>query len=352
MIMSAKLKAVATGILFLIISLFLYFTVRFKYIERDYIRGLISTTNNIVRAYGTFAKRTAVGKRKQATRFLPEYMRYIQKRYNNIALLAITDKSLSVRLSSKNDRFIRSADLYEDILRDFTQNRFNISRNKPYIVRYYKEKTGTAEIKFYIFLSQVGRYRLLTVYPYHLGTMIIIRTALELSLILILSLIFSVMVYMISGRSADKGNGSAPTGLAEAVRNHFADIRRTHGVSRVSLYIRTGEAGLVKTMELKGRRFAVVSPLRADIIDTNNEAGDELQHASLLVLHKGRRLLFPLIYNDVFLGAVIISAWKPIRGNEIDDIRSGTGRIAKIVFESSETLIRCTRKNSHNFVDI
>jgi hypothetical protein len=222
-------------------------------------------------------------------------------------------------------------------LRDFTQNRFNISIHKPYIVRYYKEKTGTgsAETKFYVFLNQIGDYRLLTVYPYHLGTRIIIRTMLELVLILILSIIFTVIVSMISARSQVKRGETAPADLVRAVRDYFADIRREHEVARVSLYMYTGGAGLQKAMELKGRRFTVVSPSNSDIIDADNEVGVELRHSSILVLDKGRRLLFPLIYDDVFLGALIISARSPIGGNEIDDIRSGVSGIAKSIFESS-----------------
>ncbi|OHD71345.1 MAG: hypothetical protein A2W19_10085 [Spirochaetes bacterium RBG_16_49_21] len=339
--MSARLKAFVIGILFLITSVFLYFTIRFKYIERDYITSLISITNDIVRTYYTFEKRTAGKKKEPASRFLSEYIRYIRKKYKDIALLAITDPGLSVRLSSKNDRFIRSADLFEEILKDFTQDRFTISRNNPYIIRYYGEKTGTGtiEYKFYIFVNKIGAFRLLVVYPHHFGKMIIIRTGLELSLILILFIVFTAAAYSAAGRRAASRRktghepGAVPGGLAGPVKALFASIRHVHGADSVSLYIRTGEARLVKAVEIKGNRFFRNASPEARYLDINNAAGEELGKSSILVLDKGTRLLLPLIYNGNFLGIVIVRRRKPIRGDEIHDIRSGMSEIVQHVYD-------------------
>lgn len=46
--MSGRIKIIAVGAVFLIVSLFLYFTIRFKYVERDLIASLVVTTNRIV----------------------------------------------------------------------------------------------------------------------------------------------------------------------------------------------------------------------------------------------------------------------------------------------------------------
>ena len=105
-------------------------------------------------------------------------------------------RGLTVRLSSKNDRFIRSTELFEAILKDFTQDAFNISRENPYAVRYYDEKTarGVEQVKFYIFISRAGGYRLLIAYPYLFGRTILVRTALEVALVaLCIVILFSAL---------------------------------------------------------------------------------------------------------------------------------------------------------------
>lgn len=361
--MHTKAKVIVIGILLFVVSIFLYFTVRFKYIEQDYIANLIAITNDIVREYYDTEKITAEKKRQITANDLSDYLKYIHRKFKDIALIAITDQSLSVRLSSKNDSFIRSADLFEEILKDFTQDRFNISKNKPYVIRYYDEKTGMGVIqhKFYIFLSKIGQYRLLTVYPYHFGKKILIRTSLELSLIALMFIIITASVYIaLAKRSApsvepgheavepepevgppqEEGGAvsvetpqSVPGSLSGPIYKLFSAMHRSVAADSISLYICRSSGMLVKSMELKGGTFFKDDSISSDAIDINNEAGIELRKSSTLVLNDGRKIMLPLIYNNIFLGTVNIISQSPITGNEIRRIGSEIRDILKHVYD-------------------
>jgi hypothetical protein len=361
--MPAKAKVIVLGILLLVISIFLYFTVRFKYIEQDYIADLITITNDIVREYNDTEKITAENKRQITANDLSDYLKYIHRKFKDIALIAITDQSLSVRLSSKNDSFIRSADLYEEILKDFTQDRFNISKNRPYVIRYYDEKTGMGvkQHKFYIFLSKIGQYRLLTVYPYHFGKKILFRTSLELSLIILMFIIITASVYIAlakrAARPVEPGHDAiepgpevgppqeeggavsvetpqaAPASLPGPMYKLFGAVYRTVAADSISLYICRSSGMLVKSMELKGGTFFKDDSISADAIDINNEAGIELRKSSTLVLDDGRKIILPLIYDNIFLGTVNIISQSPITGNEIQHIGSEIHDMLKQVYD-------------------
>nr|HPN14423.1 hypothetical protein [Spirochaetota bacterium] len=64
--MSGRIKIIAVGAVLLIVSLFLYFTIRFKYVERDLVASLVATTNRIVAEYSDMEKRLAADKKMPA----------------------------------------------------------------------------------------------------------------------------------------------------------------------------------------------------------------------------------------------------------------------------------------------
>jgi hypothetical protein len=351
--MATKIKVIVAGILLLLTSIYFYFTIRFKFIEREYIAGLVAITNDIVLSYNTAEIRISENNKIPASDHLTEFLKSVHAKYKDIALLAVTDRGLTVRVSSKNDRFIRSADLFEEILKDFTGERFNISKNSPYVIRYYDERTaiGVAQHKFYIFLSKIGQYRLLTVYPYHFGKRILIRTGLELSLIVVFFIIFTVLARVVFAKrraisrepgkdgagekhgsvSMDEDTVTAPVRAANvmpdvmsgAIFDLLSTIRRFYAADTSLLYLCRSSGMLEKTAELTGDTFYRPGSVSVDPIDINNEAGVELRKSSLLVMDDGRKIILPLVYNNIFLGTVNVTRRHPFRGDEIRDIRSG-----------------------------
>ena len=357
--MSIKIRLIVSGVLFLIISTFIYFTVRFKYIEQDYIHNLITVTNDIIRSYQTLNERITRAKKRVAPSDLSDFIKAVHGTYKDIALLAVTDRSLSVRLSSKNDRFIRSADLFEAILKDFTQERFNISVNNPYAIRYYDENTGNGitRHKFYVFLSKIGQYRLLIVYPYHFEKKILVRTSLELSLIVFFTIIFVAMAYILSRKRSisvetpahDTGDmvpagslvsapiiGSPPVisaPLSGRINDLFTGFHRSYTIEGAFLYIYCSPGRLVKVLEMTGDTLCGTDLESGDAIPIDTEAGSELQQSSAMVLDDGKKIILPLVHNDVFLGTVHVVRQSPITGKEMQDMRAGINAVIRDVYE-------------------
>jgi GGDEF domain-containing protein len=363
--MSGKIRFIAVGAVFLVLSLFLYFTIRFKYIERDLIDSLIRTTNRIVAEYHDVDKRAADEKKTLTNEDLAAFLRSIHGKNRDIALLAITDSRLSLRLSSKNDRFIRTTALFEAILKDFTQDRFNISKSSPFITRYYDERIdgATDQLKFYIFLNRIGERRLLVVYPYAFGDTILVRTVLEVCLVVVLVVIFTAVFAIVSGRrhavgpEADEDGHTIDLGPGEGraaredgavsressnvvsdtisgyIHDLFSTIHETYGTDSVALYLYHATGKLVKTMELKGSVFLRINSISFDTIDTDNEAGAELKSGTTMVLDGGARVVVPLQYNNAFLGTVSIVRRQGLRGSDVSEIKSGMAGILKNIHD-------------------
>ncbi len=343
------------------ISYFLYFTLRYQYIERDIVESLISTTNRVIEEYHIFEKQTLIKVELLNNEDLSDYLKLMHKKYADIALLAITDENLSVRLSSKNDRFIKSATLFESILKDFTRENFQINKNNPYTIRYYDEKTGMKVIeqyKFYIFLGKIGRYRLLIVYPFKLSGKILMRTILEVVLIAVVILILTALVYIVMTRKRDGDSISQEsmiidlgilTGsvsnegagfysdtsnvvsdtLSRYVHEQFSRINQACDTESVSLYTFHQTGKLVKTMELKGQVFLKIDSVSFDTIEIDNEVGRELQTGATLLFDDGKKMLLPLIYHGKFLGVINLECRTILRGEEIHLIKEGMAAILK-----------------------
>jgi GGDEF domain-containing protein len=360
--MSVKGKAIAVGAVLLTACMFLYFTVRFKYVERDYISTLIRTTNSIVQEYQSMRVRPARGTKLSADD-LSDFLKRTHKIHANVALLAVTDSGLSIRLSSKNDRYIKSADMFEAILKDFTQEKFNISRNNPYTVRYYDDtSSGRAEqLKFYIFISRISGYRLLVVYPYTFDKKMIARTALELALIAAFIVLISAALYILmakkparedrprahiidlnlENRSAERGDRTvsretsnvASDALSGYIHDLFKKINKSYTTETLSLYIFHSSGRLVKTMEHKGKVFLKIDSTSFDTIDIDNEAGRELRGGATMVLDDGRKIVIPLKYRDSFLGTVNMVRQNGFAGREIREIKSSIKGIVKNIHD-------------------
>ncbi len=361
--MSVKAKVISAGTVFLVVSMFLYFTVRFNYVEQDRIGSLVSSTNDIVRDYHAMEKRMASENRALSPDDLSGFLKFTHKKYKQVALMAITDSALSLRLSSKNDRYIRSADLFEAILKDFTQEKFNITRANPYAVRYYEEKSGgaTEQLKFYIFLNKVGPYRLLVVYPHTVGGSIRTRTVLEVALLGVFILIITAAAYIAVTKTRDQGRRDAAhtidlnlenvstsrgdstlspetanvvsDGLSVYIHDLFAAIHASYGTDTLSLYVFHPTGRLVKTMELIGTTFLRIDSVSFDSIDIDNEAGRELRGGATMVIEEGRKIIIPLVYNNTFLGAVNMEKYGGLRGSEIQEIKNTMAGVLKNIHD-------------------
>ena len=302
-------------------------------------------------------------RRRSGNEDLTGFLKQIHRKYRDIALLAITDSGLTLRLSSKNDRFIRTTGLFETILKDFTQEKFNISKSSPFITRYYDEKYNgkTDQLKFYIFLGKIGENRLLVVYPYAFGDTILVRTLLEVFLVVLIVVILTAVIAILYGRRPATGDGDGrhtidlgQTGgqaaredgavsressnivsdtISGYIQDLFGTIHASYGTDSVALYLYHPTGKLVKTMELKGSTFFRINSISFDTIDLDNEAGREMRNGSTMVLDGGGKVVVPLIYNNSFLGSVIIMRRQGLRGSDINEIKGGMSGILKNIHD-------------------
>jgi len=360
--MSIKGKVIAVGTVLLAVCMFLYFTVRFKYVERDYVSTLIKTTNSIVREYHSMRMRPS-GSKKLSADDLSGFLKTTHKKYANVALMAVTDSGLSIRISSKNDRYIKSAALFEAILKDFTQEKFNITRNNPYAVRYYDDTSGgrVEQLKFYIFVNRISGYRLLVVYPHTFNEKMLARTALELALITVFIVLISAALYILmskkpvqeerprsyiidlnledrpAGRSdraiSRETSNVASEELSGYIHDLFKKINKSYNTDTLSLYIFHSSGRLVKTMEYKGKAFLKIDSVSFDTIDVDNEAGRELRNGATMVLDDGRKIVIPLKFRDSFLGTVNMLRKNGFEGGEIREIKSSIKGILKNIHD-------------------
>ncbi len=361
--MSVKARVILAGAAILAISLFLYFTVRFGFVEKDRIGSLVISTNDIVRDYHEMEKRMAAENRVPSPDDLSAFLKLTHRKYPQVALMALTDNALALRLSSKNDSSIRSPELFEAVLKDFTQDAFNITRTNPYAVRYYEDRSGGApeQLKFYIFISKTGPYRLLVVYPHAVAAPVMTRTALEVALLAVFIVIITAAAYIAltrkrepgtrgSGRTIDldlaggpaaRGGGppAAETanvvsdGLGGCIHDLFAALHGSYGTDAIAFHVFHGSGRLVKTMELIGTTFLRIDSVSFDTIDVANEAGRELRDGATMVLEEGRKIIIPLVYHNTFLGAVSLDRRGGLQGGEISEIRSAIAGVLKNIHD-------------------
>ncbi|MBP7737328.1 MAG: diguanylate cyclase [Spirochaetes bacterium] len=361
--MSLRIKVIAAGAVFLVIGLFLYFTLRFTNVENERLGSLVRTTNSIVGEYRDLEKRLAAENRVPAPGDLSGFLESAHRKYRQVALMAVTDRTLSVRLSSKNDRYIHTVDLFEAILKDFTQDKFNITKDNPYVVRYYDEKTarGVEQLRFYVFLTRIGGYRLLVVYPHAVGGTVITRSVLEVSLLVLLIVIITAAAYIMASKKptqqgSDEGRiidlslqGGPPSsgdtalpnetasvvsdGLSGYIHDLFKAINASCDTDAVSLYIFHYSGKLVKTMELTGSTFLRIDSVSFDTIDVDNEAGRELRGGASMVLEEGRTIIIPLVYNEAFLGVVKMTRRDGLQGSQMRDARSAVTGVLKNIHD-------------------
>ncbi|HQF08136.1 MAG TPA: hypothetical protein PLM53_07760 [Spirochaetota bacterium] len=361
--MSKKAKVIAAGAVFLVVTLFIYCTVRFGFVERDRIGSLVVSTNDIVRDYHEMEKRLTGENRVPSPDDLSSFLKFTHRKYPQVALMAVTDGALSLRLSSKNDRYIRSPELFEAILKDFTQEKFNITKTNPYAVRYYEEKSGGApeQLKFYIFLNKIGPYRLLVVYPHAVAGPVITRSALEVALLTLFVTIITAAAYIALTKKMDPGTGGAARtidldieggaasrrggapgtetanvasdGLGGYIHELFTAIHRTYGTDAISFYVFHSSGRLVKTMELVGATFLRIDSASFDTIDVANEAGRELRDGATMVLDEGRKIIMPLVYHNTFLGTLNLERRGGFQGGEMGEIRNAIAGVLKNIHD-------------------
>ena len=358
--MNDKWKYIITGLFSAILAVFIYMTLRIDRLEQDHIQGLKHSTSDIVEFYSREMKKSSSGAGRSMDP--AEIAGKISSGYPDIALLLISDMSGRIKITSKNDKYIRTASMYDQILSDYTDGKYKTVSKSGYLVRYYdvKRQDRPDQYKFYIFIRNVQKDRLCIVYPYNPGNVMVTRIGLEISLILILITVITTFLYILSRKkgmpvaSAETVEQGVPTEidtsqrtmeredrqylknstnlsvetLQQCVYDLFNRIHNEHAPELLSLYIHEGGELLHKKYEMKGRSFISYDADTFDTISLDNQTGREILKGSVLVLENSSKVILPLLQESHLIGVIIMLRKEGFTGTEVDGIREKAASLA------------------------
>lgn len=361
--MSPRLKVVIACFAAATVILPAYFNIRLNIMEETHVKRIVRETiavTDLFRASG-LAGGAAVPRPEEK---LEAFVKAATGAYPRLALCAVSDRGMATRMAAKNDRYIPTTIVYDAILQDFTRDRITVSRERPFMVRYYGNTANRGDEKFYLFVTRVDDWRILAVWPSFLDRQAITRIALESGLIVFtLSLGGLVVGLMAIRRRAAPGSpggaaqpvtvtapgeqisaipvnldlavqsleredavSSRPTRTAagNTLRDYVIDIFKkidgAYAPETVSLYLRHYPDRLSRTYELKGHSFLTYDAGSFDHIELASDVGRELTGASVMVLEGGRSIVIPLIYREQIIAAVTLARAGGFSGAEIGAI--------------------------------
>ncbi len=379
--MAKKLRIVIPALVVTGVSIFLYLTFRVQAIEKNLLKPALKVSYREVLT--PLAKNKDLGWDNKEV--LTTAVRGITGKHPELALIAIADFNYQMKISIKNDRYVTSVKLLDSIVHDFMNGRFNKPRERQPVTAYYDivQDGEEKQLKFYLFSTALNDHFILVGYPYRLGTRLVTRIILEISLIAILIVIGSALIHILSNREplvitepADSETAHGENaesididedetedyGLAteEDVFREMTDNNRPHeqsvtpeeppspatgasmppqeslngltyemllsiyekyGPDTISVYTPADRRTVSKKYELKGDSFTKFTDEKEDIIDITSAVGQELRNASIMIINNGREVVLPLIRNNNFLGTLRMLRNEAFKGNEISGVQ-------------------------------
>ncbi|MCU0848071.1 MAG: hypothetical protein MUD12_09315 [Spirochaetes bacterium] len=339
--MSDMAKSLSAGLFLLVILTAGYLFFRVDSIETEFTRGLEKSAKDVVRLY-----EISSGDRSRPMDYETFVDRAV-KRNPGLAMVAVADSYLSLKIVKKNDRQIKSGHLYDSILKDFTGDGIDYRMAQP-VKRYYNlsDNPKGEQVGLYLFVKKSGGDKILMAFPYGPGRKLILKIALEALLILILSCLLSAAVYVFltrrpgalttisynmietpPGLQAEKMK-SDPAGPDGAVKEDpdrvleiMKRVRAGYSLDSVSIYLLASPGSMSKRYELSGDSFAKIGAGGLDNLSIET-IGTEMKKSSGVVLDGGRKIIVPLVDGDILFGTMNITRLEPLAFDEISSIRS------------------------------
>ncbi len=101
----------------------------------------------------------------------------------------------------------------------------------------------------------------------------------------------------------------------ESIYEIFHKIMHKHRIDVVALYrLESRSHTLRKTCELSGRSFVKIPIENSYVCETQTELISALETGSLIVLEQNKRVMFPVFFEGLFLGALSLKNSTPIDG--------------------------------------
>ncbi len=186
--MTSKIRNIAIFIIISVITLSLYYIFRSENIEKKYISGIIVKSEMIKPAAEMLNREVSPDPMK-----IKKIFNEIMSREPSAAALAIIDKSDNLKYLIKNDGLIKSSAVVDLLLNDIKDKSFSSdNKNEPF-VRNYKDAGGGSD-RFYIYTFNSSGQKTLAVFAFKLEKKILIRLALEVTLLICFSFMLTGML--------------------------------------------------------------------------------------------------------------------------------------------------------------
>lgn len=353
--MTTKKKIISTTAILCAITLALYGLTRIKLFEKDYSGRLVKAADGIT---GIFKEST---KTKNDESSLASFLKLSLKKHQNIALLAISDKNSYIKIMNKNEKYIKTAFLYDSILNDFTEKKLAVQGEKDFLVRYYNSEAGKNEgnIRLYIFQKNIGDDRLLIVFPYEINERMYVRFALEVMLIILLFTMAGAAYYIISSKNRHNQETPHTNGnpketkiiknacaineeagslnkknenesIEQIIFALFKNIYKKHETSSIYLHLKNSSGLISRAFELKGKSFIKIDSGDYDILDSTNFLV-ELEQSTHIMLENGRKFSLPLNGQNGLFGVLTVSSSTEFSGPDISSITESAASVVPLI---------------------
>ncbi|MDY6933247.1 MAG: hypothetical protein SVZ03_03380 [Spirochaetota bacterium] len=346
--MISKRLIIISSVLITLFILFIYIPFRTNLLEKKSLKSLISSSKRITIAYNAFEK----GKNIQRKN-LYNLIEQTQKEYSNLEIIAFIEKNNTILMQGKNDENIKDNETFDSIMDSFIKGEYIIDKGNEYITRYFNQ------MKYYIFVKDITDGKILMIFPYKLSRALVIQLLLEISLIIIISIISTSLVYIhnkklasseetphsyinISKMNTNRANrkktkaafNMAMDSLNDYCFELFTTISSQYSLQSISLYLMNKKTQqLNKTYELKGNSYISINSSNFDSIDIQNEMSEELKKSAIIILENGKKLILPILYDSTLLGIISIIRESGFRGKEINTMRAQLSDIGKPLSE-------------------
>lgn len=362
--MTYRTKIIITGFLLSFISLLAYAALRIDFFEKQLAGNMKKKNGTIIRAYQkTFGEKEIKTLKNDD---LSVFLNTLNRLVSDTAMLVIADTEKNIKISSKNDSLIRSSEIYDLIMLDYTGNKLTIKEPGGFIVRYYtsSKNENQKNLKYYIFNNNMGTGSILAVFPHKPDRVILTRAGLEIALILLIIFILCMMAFIIHSRQGSvvvvkdetpKTGHSTTTvnrtidreersvvresismvseGLSAYVYDLFREISTALHPEELSLFVTGGRNTLIKLFEYRGNSFLKIDSPVFDAMDLDTDLGREMLSGTPIILLKGKKAVLPLIHEGSLLGTIHISAAGTLSGEEIDRVERMSRTVIKQLSE-------------------
>jgi hypothetical protein len=324
------MKYIISAILAILAAVTIYFFFRADKLESEYSHILTGKFNGIMELT---SKNTSLNSFSKET--LKSVFTGLSTKDKSIALIAASDLSGSLVVGIKNELFIPSNDVYDDITNDFLGGRINPPKGTDHVTRYYQGK------KFYIFQHSLQAGNLLIAYPYIIPGKMMIQSAIELFTIILLIIAGTGLLY-VKNKNTNRGSEEIPESKTNKIENNktysetditelFHELYGTLSLNAITLYLLDGKKELSKQYEMKGKTFVKINGGKMPEKDKQKEIMNELTRGSTIVKNRSRTLIIPLNENRTLAGALYITGTNPISGRDEKNIRKTAKQIIEII---------------------